>query len=191
MSSSRDWPFYSAKRKCHGVNVQVIADHAGRLIWASLALPGARHDMGAAREHGIVDAIDAVGVRAVADTAYQGAGPAVARPAASPATRSGHRAATNRCPAASPDTRNRHRAARGGQLARRDTMTLADHINGTRHQRPRRRRRHRLRLRLACAAVRISDHWVQDSRDPASTALGEERAALVRSYAALLAAVHS
>jgi hypothetical protein len=32
---------------------------------------------------------------------------------------------------------------------------------------------------------------VQDGRDPASPALGEERAALVRSYAALLAAVHS
>ena len=41
------------------------------------------------------------------------------------------------------------------------------------------------------AAVRISDRWVQDGRDPASPALGEERATLVRSYAALLAAVHS
>jgi hypothetical protein len=29
--------------------------------------------MGAAREHGIIDAINAAGVRAVADTAYQGA----------------------------------------------------------------------------------------------------------------------
>ena len=41
------------------------------------------------------------------------------------------------------------------------------------------------------AAVRISDRWVRDGRDPASPSLGEERAALVRSYAALLAAVHS
>jgi len=30
-----------------GVNVQVLADPNGRLIWASPALPGARHDMGA------------------------------------------------------------------------------------------------------------------------------------------------
>jgi hypothetical protein len=39
-------------------------------------------------------------------------------------------------------------------------------------------------------AVRISDHWVKESRDPASPALRDERVALVRSYAALLAAVH-
>ena len=30
----RDRPFSSGKHKCHGVNVQVIADPAGRLIWA-------------------------------------------------------------------------------------------------------------------------------------------------------------
>jgi hypothetical protein len=57
MTSGRDRPYYSGKHKCHGVNVQVIADPAGRLIWASPALPGARHDMGAAREHGILDAL--------------------------------------------------------------------------------------------------------------------------------------
>jgi hypothetical protein len=80
MAGGRDRPYYSGKHKCHGVNVQVIADPAGRLIWASPALPGARHDMGAAREHGIIDAITAAGVRAVADTAYQGGGPAVRVP---------------------------------------------------------------------------------------------------------------
>ena len=62
------------------MNVQVIADPAGRLIWISPVLPGARHDMGAAREHGILDAITTAEVRAVADTAYQGAGPAVRVP---------------------------------------------------------------------------------------------------------------
>jgi hypothetical protein len=36
--------------------------------------------MGAAREHGIIDALAEAGVRAVADTAYQGAGPTVAVP---------------------------------------------------------------------------------------------------------------
>jgi DDE superfamily endonuclease len=50
------------------------------LIWVSPALPGARHDMGAAREHGIPDALAAAGVHAVADTAYQGAGSAVRVP---------------------------------------------------------------------------------------------------------------
>jgi hypothetical protein len=58
----------------------VIADPAGRLVWASPALPGARHDMGAAREHGIVDALTAAEVDAVADTAYQGGGPTIRTP---------------------------------------------------------------------------------------------------------------
>ena len=40
MAGGRDRPYYSGKHKCHGVNVQVIADPAGRLIWASPALPG-------------------------------------------------------------------------------------------------------------------------------------------------------
>jgi hypothetical protein len=30
MASGRDRPFYSGKHKCHGVNVQVIVDPAGR-----------------------------------------------------------------------------------------------------------------------------------------------------------------
>jgi len=80
MAGGRDRAFYSGKHKCHGVNVQVIADPAGRLIWASPALPGARHDMGAAREHGIIDALNETGVQTLADTAYQGGGPAIRVP---------------------------------------------------------------------------------------------------------------
>src|SRR5690242_21025257 len=33
MGSGRDRPYYSGKHKCHGVNVQVISDAAGRLVW--------------------------------------------------------------------------------------------------------------------------------------------------------------
>jgi DDE superfamily endonuclease/Helix-turn-helix of DDE superfamily endonuclease len=80
MSSGRDRPYYSGKHKRHGVNVQVLADPVGRLIWASPAVPGARHDMGAAREHGILDALNAAGVRVVADNGYHGAGPMVRVP---------------------------------------------------------------------------------------------------------------
>jgi hypothetical protein len=80
MTGGRDRPYYTGKHKCHGVNVQVIADPAGRLVWASPTLPGACHDMGAAREHGIIDAIADAGVRAVADTAYQGGSPAIRVP---------------------------------------------------------------------------------------------------------------
>jgi hypothetical protein len=39
-------------------------------------------------------------------------------------------------------------------------------------------------------AMRYSDRWVNDGRDPGSPLIDEERAALVRSYAGLLAAVH-
>jgi hypothetical protein len=60
--------------------VQVIADPIGRLVWISPPLPGARHDLGAAREHGIIDALTEHEVPAAADTAYQGAGPTVAVP---------------------------------------------------------------------------------------------------------------
>ena len=80
MATGRDRAFYSGKHKCHGVNVQVIADPVGRLVWISPTLPGARHDMGAARGHGIIDAFAEAGVRAVADTAYQGGGPAIRVP---------------------------------------------------------------------------------------------------------------
>ncbi len=63
MAGGRDRPFYSGKP-------------AGRLIWVSPALPDARHDMSATREHGIIDALNAAGVSAVTDTAYQVGGPA-------------------------------------------------------------------------------------------------------------------
>jgi hypothetical protein len=68
-----DRPYYSGKHKKHGMNVQVIADPFGRLLWASTALPGAVHDIRAARTHGIIDALADAGVPAWADKAYQGA----------------------------------------------------------------------------------------------------------------------
>lgn len=39
------------------MTVQVIADPAGRLRWASAALPGSSHDLTAARAHGIIGAL--------------------------------------------------------------------------------------------------------------------------------------
>ncbi len=43
-------------------------------------LPGARHDVGAAREHGIIDALTQAGVMTFADKGYQGAGGTVRTP---------------------------------------------------------------------------------------------------------------
>ncbi|MFI9772920.1 transposase family protein [Streptomyces sp. NPDC052415] len=75
-----DQPFYSGKHKKHGMNVQVIADPFGRLLWASPALPGAVHDVRAAREHGIVDALAQAGVPCWADKGYRGVGGTVRVP---------------------------------------------------------------------------------------------------------------
>ncbi|MFJ7063124.1 transposase family protein [Streptomyces griseobrunneus] len=69
-----DTPYYSGKHKRHGMNVQVLTDPCGRLLWASPALPGATHDLTAARTHGIIDALAAAGLKCWADKAYQGAG---------------------------------------------------------------------------------------------------------------------
>jgi DDE superfamily endonuclease len=66
-------PYFSGKHRRHGVNVQVIADPAGRLIWASAALPGATHDLTAARTHHIIDALTRANVMTFTDKAYQGA----------------------------------------------------------------------------------------------------------------------
>jgi hypothetical protein len=53
----------SGEHKKHGMNVQVLADPAGRLLWASPAMPGAVHDTRAAREHGILDALTPADIR--------------------------------------------------------------------------------------------------------------------------------
>ena len=73
-------PYYSGKHKRHGVNVQVIADAAGRLIWASPALPGSAHDLTAARIRGIIDALTSTDVMTFADKGYQGARGSVRTP---------------------------------------------------------------------------------------------------------------
>lgn len=69
-----DTPYYSGKHKRHGMNVQVLTDPFGRLLWGSAALPGSTHDLTAARSHGIVAALAAAGLKCWADKAYQGAG---------------------------------------------------------------------------------------------------------------------
>ena len=85
-------PYYSGKHKRHGVNVQVIADAAGRLVGASPALPGATHDLSAARVHGIIDALSSADVMTFADRATK-------EPAGACARRSSATATGRSCPA--------------------------------------------------------------------------------------------
>ncbi|MCZ2526713.1 transposase [Streptomyces sp. HB2AG] len=78
---------YSAKHRRHGVNVQVITDPAGRLLWLSPALPGRTHDLTAARAHRIIRICERQGVPVLADMAYIGAGPWVTTPVRRPPRR--------------------------------------------------------------------------------------------------------
>ncbi|MFE5913904.1 transposase family protein [Streptomyces wedmorensis] len=71
---------FSQKHRRHGVNVQVVADPADKLLWISLALPGRTHDLTAARTHRIIRICERQGVPVLADRAYIGAGPWVTTP---------------------------------------------------------------------------------------------------------------
>ncbi len=63
-----DTPYYSGKHKRHGMNVQVLTDLFGRLLWASPALPGSVHDLTAARTHGIIEALTEAELKCWADS---------------------------------------------------------------------------------------------------------------------------
>ncbi|CAM5732616.1 IS5/IS1182 family transposase [Streptomyces hirsutus] len=65
---------HSHKHRRHGVNVQVVTDPTGHVLWISPALPGRVHDLTAARTHRIIRICERQGVPVLADRAYQGAG---------------------------------------------------------------------------------------------------------------------
>jgi DDE superfamily endonuclease/Helix-turn-helix of DDE superfamily endonuclease len=69
-----DRPFYSGKHHRHGMNLQVISAPDGETLWVSGPLPGATHDLTAARIWGIVRELDAAGLIVLADKGYTGAG---------------------------------------------------------------------------------------------------------------------
>jgi hypothetical protein len=75
-----DRPFYSGKHRQHGMNLQVIASPAGDIVWVSGPLPGAVHDLTAARIWGIVRELAASGLVVLADKGYTGAGEHVTTP---------------------------------------------------------------------------------------------------------------
>jgi hypothetical protein len=75
-----DRPFYSGKHCKHGMNLQVIASPEGEILWVSGALPGAVHDLTAARIWGIVRTLAAAGFIVLADKGYHGAGDPVITP---------------------------------------------------------------------------------------------------------------
>jgi hypothetical protein len=75
-----DRPFYSGKQGRHGMNLQVISSPTGDIVWVSGPLPGAMHDLTAARIWGILRKLAAVGLVVLGDKGYIGAGPHVRTP---------------------------------------------------------------------------------------------------------------
>ena len=69
-----DRPFYSGKHRRHGMNLQVIASPEGEILWVSGPMPGAVHDLTAARIWGILRELAASGLIVLADKGYAGAG---------------------------------------------------------------------------------------------------------------------
>lgn len=64
---------YSAKHHRHGVNVQVVTNPAGEVLWIPFALPGRTHDLTAARTHRMIRICERQDVPKLADRTYQGA----------------------------------------------------------------------------------------------------------------------
>jgi DDE superfamily endonuclease/Helix-turn-helix of DDE superfamily endonuclease len=75
-----DRPFYSGKHRRHGMNLQVISSPIGDILWVSGPLPGAVHDLTAARICGIARELAAAGLVVLADKGYIGAGEHVHTP---------------------------------------------------------------------------------------------------------------
>ena len=67
-----DRPFYSGKHRKHGMNLQVIASPEGDIVWVSGPLPGAVHDLTAARIWGIIAELAACGLVVLGDKGYLG-----------------------------------------------------------------------------------------------------------------------
>ena len=75
-----DRPFYSGKHRRHGMNLQVISAPDGEILWVSGPLPGAVHDLTAARIWGIIRELAAAGLITLADKGYHGVGDPVLTP---------------------------------------------------------------------------------------------------------------
>ncbi len=75
-----DRPSCSGKHRKHGMNLQVIASPHGEILWVSGPLPGAVHDLTAARIWGIIRELAAAGLIVLADKGYIGAGEHILTP---------------------------------------------------------------------------------------------------------------
>ncbi len=76
--------WFSGKHKAHGGNVQIVSDPDGHPVAVSEVEPGSVHDLAAARRTGFLGAVSAaaalLGLSALADKGYHGAGAGVLTP---------------------------------------------------------------------------------------------------------------
>jgi len=76
--------WYSGKHRTHGGNVQIVGDPTGFPVAVSDVQPGSSHDLAAARATGFLGALHAaaalLGLPALADKGYDGAGAGVLTP---------------------------------------------------------------------------------------------------------------
>ena len=76
--------WFSGKHKAHGGNVQIVSDPDGHPVAVSEVEPGSVHDLAAARRTGFLGAVyaaaAALGLSALADKGYHGAGAGVLTP---------------------------------------------------------------------------------------------------------------
>ncbi|MCO1657345.1 transposase family protein [Pseudonocardia humida] len=107
MSGGHDRPFYSGRHKCHGLNVQVLADRPADWSGSHPRCPAPGTISPPPVSTASLPRSTRAGVRAVADTGYQGAGLAVAVPQI-----------RRRCPVAGSVRRLYPRTARRGLSTR-------------------------------------------------------------------------
>jgi hypothetical protein len=109
-----DRPFYSGKHRKHGMNLQVIASPHGDIVWVSGPLPGAVHDLTAARIWGIVRELAACGLVVLGDKGYLGED-CIRTPHPVPGTEQA-RLAEGRQPSSRPAARPRRARQRPAQV---------------------------------------------------------------------------
>lgn len=124
-----DRPFCSGKHRRHGMNLQVISSPAGEILWASGPLPGATHDLTAARIWGTILELEAARLIVLADKGHTGAGEHVLtpyrgrnKPASQKAANSAH--AKPRAPGEGPRLFSLCQAARMPDLACSRALTI-------------------------------------------------------------------
>lgn len=77
-------PLYDGKHHDHGVVIKSLTNPDGELAFLGQARLGSAHDLTAARDEGIIDALTQAGVETLADCGYQGAGGTVRTPVKRP-----------------------------------------------------------------------------------------------------------